>query len=345
MKETTILINYLSAVYELEKQCYVLGGLIQQEKNKSWPEIPMPPVVVPIPHTVFRKKSWAAHAFHSLWLSAFIAGVSFIPLFLFGGYFLDQRGMKVGAIAAVFFQVACVLGLLIFIGMLLLKFKTDREDREKYEREQQEIDKKNAKAAALYQQVLKARNQKVQQNKREQETSRRNLAFLERTLAEKKAFLQQYYDLDILYINYRGLARVSKYLEYLKSGRCDTMKEAYNLCATENFQEASIANQGIMIKQMSEIVHGLDGIRATNIMMYQAICSANESINRIQGGFEQQNQLLDGMQRNLTALENNSQATAYFSETAAKNSQLLAEYAGYHDFALRQKRLEDGHLY
>lgn len=345
MKDTATLINYLTALYNLEKAQLVLSNLVQNEKNKFWPDIPMVPKVIARPHTVFKKKSWFSNIIASIIMAALLAGIAFVVLFVFGGYFLDQQGMKMGEIATVFFEVACYLGMLIFLFFVYLKIMNDRKDKKIHEQGQLAIDRENAKAIALYRQAVKLRNEKEQQSKRAQEISRHNLALLEQKLAETQAVLQKFYELDIIYVSYRGLAFVSKYLEYLKSGRCSTLKEAYNLCMPELRDEIQIKNQGVIIHKISQAVQGIGNIHTTNIMMYQALCSINENVNRIQGDFEQQRSTLNNMQQNLTALENNTQATAYFSETTAKNNQLLTDYAVYHNFALRQKRMEEGHLY
>lgn len=344
MTNISELTDYLTAVYDLEKQCYVLDRLIENEKSRTWPEIPMPPVPAQIPHTVFKRKSVVAYMAGTIMYALVAAGIAFLLFLFIGGYFLDQNGLKMSAIINLCFQWATILAGCILVGAIPVKIYGDRKDRRRHDKEQKEIDAQNEKNMALYHAVLRAREAKLRAYRQDQETSLSNLRFLTKTAEEKRNLLQQYYDLNIIYRQYRGLARISKYLEYFESGRCDTLKEAYNLCATENFQETAIQKMGIMITEMSQMRSELSGIRASNAMLYQALVSANENVLRIQKGFENQNQMIDGVNRQLCELKNNAQATAYFSETTARNSKLIADYAAYQDFEVRQKRLEDGHF-
>lgn len=344
MTNNAKLIDYLTAVYDLEKQCYVLDRLIANEKARSWPEIPMPPVPAQIPHTVFKRKSVFAYMAAAVGFALVAAGISFLLFLFIGGYFLDQQGLKMSAILNLCFQWALLLAGCILAGAIPVKIYGDRKDRIRHAKEQKEIDAQNEKNLAFYRAVLRAREAKLLEYRRDQEISLSNLQFLTKAAEEKKNLLRQYYDLDVIYSQYRGLARISKYLEYFESGRCDTLKEAYNLCATENFQETAIQNFGTMISEMSQMRSELSAIRTSNAMLYQAMLSANDNILRIQKGFEDQNQMIDGVNRQLCELKNNAQATAYFSETTARNSKLIADYAAYQDFAVRQKRLEEGHF-
>ncbi|GEM_PF-3872789 len=354
MKYSNILIKYLKSIYELEKECYVWEGLIKAEGFKSWPEVPMPNRPVLIPYTECpKKRSWSSHVIFSICSALFTTGIVslilFVILFLFVGWVYDQKGMRMNEIASMFFDLSVKIGCLLFLlgsfFLIISKPKKDRIIKEKYDQEQKKIKKKNAEVMALYNQALEIRNAKVKQNELSQHISSENMALLKAKYNDSKLLLKKYYDLNILYTNYRGLARVSKYLEFLESGICSSLEGgdgAYKLCEQMILKEIEIENQGIMIQKLSELVQGINDMNKTNLMMYRALCDVNQNITRIQGGFEQQNQLLKGMQSNLVSLKQNTQATAYFSEITAKNNQLLVDYAEYNDFALRQKRLEEG---
>ncbi len=357
MKHSNDLIKYLKAIYELEKQCYVLEGLVRAESTKTWPEIPMShkPALIAQAEPP-KRRSWVTHIISSVFFALVAALISaivlFIILFLFVGWVYDQRGMEMDEIASMFFGISRNVGLVLFplvsICMIMRKPRKDRIEKKKYEQEQREINRKNGEAIAAYNQTLEDRNAKLKQNERSQAVSRQNIALLKAKYNDAKLLLQKYYDLDILYIKYRGLARVSKYLEFLESGICHSLEGAdgaYRLCEQTILKEIEIENQGIFIQKLSETVQSIHDMNKTNVMMYRALCDVNQNITSIQSGFEQQGQLLKGMQSNLASLEQNAHATAYFSEVSAKNNQLLADYAGYHDFVLRQKRLEEGKYY
>jgi hypothetical protein len=87
-------------------------------------------------------------------------------------------------------------------------------------------------------------------------------------LRETKELLSRLYDVGIIYPKYRGIVAVTAYLEYIQSGRCDSLGEAYNL-----FQEEVNANK-IMAK-LDDVITHLGEIRDNQYLMYTAIQESN----------------------------------------------------------------------
>lgn len=256
--------------------------------------------------------------------------------------------MRMGEIASMFYGLSYKIGCCIFLIdsliQIIRKPRIDRADKEKYDQEQNIIKSKNAKTIALYNQELERRDEIIKKIELSQAISRKNLDLYKSKYTYTKQLLKKYYDLDILYYKYRGLARVSKYIEFLESGICSSLKGdkgAYQFCEIIIREDIKIENSGIIIDKLSEIIMGINKMQETNTLMYYALRDVSQVIDHIQHEMEQHNKSLIGLHSDLGSIEKSSQATAYFSEIIAKSNQLLVDYAEYQDFATRQKRLED----
>ena len=124
-------------------------------------------------------------------------------------------------------------------------------------------------------------------------------------LYQTKRILNEYYSKDIIFIKYRSLIAVSAILEYLMSGRCTTLPEAYNKYEEE-------LRQKIIIDKLDVIIDKLEQIEKSQYMLYDAIISMNNTLNNISQGVDK---ALSSMSR----IQDNTVVSAYNSKIIADN--------------------------
>lgn len=124
-------------------------------------------------------------------------------------------------------------------------------------------------------------------------------------LNQTKRILNEYYSKDIIFIKYRSLVAISAILEYLMSGRCTTLPEAYNKYEEE-------LRQQIIIDKLDVIIDKLERIEKSQYMLYDAIISMNNTLNNISQGVDK---ALSSMSR----IQDNTAVSAYNSKIIADN--------------------------
>lgn len=121
------------------------------------------------------------------------------------------------------------------------------------------------------------------------------------------AILKEYYEKDIIFPKYRAFVPISSIYEYLVSGRCKTLPEAYNKYEEE-------LRQNIIIEKLDTIINKLDRIEQNQYMLYDAILSMNSNLEKISSGI---NSALNTMSQ----IEENTYVSAYNSKIIADNEQ------------------------
>ncbi len=127
----------------------------------------------------------------------------------------------------------------------------------------------------------------------------------EQCLLNSKQILQGFYDKDIIFIKYRSLVAISAILEYMISGRCVTLPEAYNKYEEE-------LRQDIIIDKLDVIINRLERIERNQYMLYDAIMTANKQLKDISSG-------VDAALSSMSNIEDNTAIIAHSSKVIADN--------------------------
>lgn len=164
----------------------------------------------------------------------------------------------------------------------------------------------------------------------------------ERNKATKQT-LADVYSLDIIYSKYRTFPQVCSLYEYIHSGRCTTLKEAwgfgsggaYNLLEQEALQKTIILQLNLVLQQ-------LNVIQTNQYMLYSAIQEGNQRLNDILSSI---NQISDQVNKTalyqddanrLKELAKSSAITAYNTERIEKELSYMNRmnyFAGKYDDA------------
>lgn len=127
---------------------------------------------------------------------------------------------------------------------------------------------------------------------------------------ESAQTLWKLYNQDVIHTKYRNLTSCCMFLEYLESGRCDTLtgaNGAYNLYESE-------LRQDLIIYKLDEVVQRLDTLQST---MYRC-CQAIETVSRKLDVVHSDLQQLDTKAKK--QLELSSLTAVYAAATAANTS-------------------------
>lgn len=130
--------------------------------------------------------------------------------------------------------------------------------------------------------------------------------------------LKQFYDLEIIYPKYRGLVPISMFYEYLSSGRCsrlDGHEGAYNIYEQE-------LRMNLILSKLDDIIERLDQIQESQYLIANAIRESNRTAQQICNAVVHcSNQLQD--------INENTEATKYFSQITAMNTTYMAWFKNY----------------
>lgn len=183
--------------------------------------------------------------------------------------------------------------------------------------------KKAQKRLTLYREALAAENEKIEaHNKEIREISTKKAALIKkelesevRQLDETKDILNSYYHKNIVFAKYRNLVAISAILEYLMSGRCNSLPEAYN-----KFEEE--ARQSIIINNLEIIIDELDTIKRNQYMLYEVIASSSQELTSITHGIGQ-------ALRDFISIDTNSAIRTYNNKICANNQKYRDEITAF----------------
>ena len=156
-------------------------------------------------------------------------------------------------------------------------------------------------------------------NERRNKVIGTELNICNKNIEETTKLLDKYYNLDLVFEKYRNLCAVSSFLEYLKSGRCETLEGsegAYNLYENE-------LRMNIIIDKLDIVIEHLEQIEKNQYLLYDAL---NKSIKTTKMLTSTCNRLIESVAN----IENNAEISAYNSGIVAANatyqSLLLSKY-------------------
>lgn len=133
-----------------------------------------------------------------------------------------------------------------------------------------------------------------------QQNKSNTVACLTQKLNELPKELNRLYDECNIFPKYRNIVAISAFLEYLSSGRCESLEGvngAYNLYETEK-------RQNIVIDQLSIITNNLAAIMNNQYILYTTLSSANTTINNVM------NEVVNSTEE----ISDNTALSAYYDE-------------------------------
>lgn len=131
--------------------------------------------------------------------------------------------------------------------------------------------------------------------------------------------LKNLYALDIISPEYRHMTAVLTMLGYLQSRRCTQLighGGAYDTFAFEALHKK-------IIEKLDVAIGMLDQIRQSQFLLYEAICDANNTLQRIQS---QSERIISGTDR----IEKNTALTAYNTSVIRQNTEISAYVDAFH---------------
>ena len=160
-----------------------------------------------------------------------------------------------------------------------------------------------------------------------------------------KAVLLKLYSTDIIYAKYRSLIPVSRFCEYIDSGRrtelegVNGMYDLYEseLAAKQIVNGLHTVNEhlGQMSQQIGYLSYQLNTIQQNQGLLYQEISQCNATAREISCDLKE---IAERQNQHYGVMENSAKLTAYNAEITKRNSEILADIAEYeHHKSVRQE--------
>lgn len=216
------------------------------------------------------------------------------------------------------------------------KILIDKIKKEAYDTQNKKIEEDNADTIKeindLKEQITKKENSKniiindyvsktdnyIQLKKIEYE-----IDYVERIIKNDFKILNQLLSYNIIYGKYRNMIAISSFIDYLKSGRCNTLdgpNGAYNL-----YEQESRAD--IIINKMDAIIDSLDNIKENQYYLYEQLTAINRSLDTIQDDLLVSNKLNAIQTLQLDSINNYTKETAYNTKVSAYYSKKISDYS------------------
>lgn len=144
-------------------------------------------------------------------------------------------------------------------------------------------------------------------------SANKELNEMQKTRSETVQLLSDYYSLGLIHEKYRGLVPMASICEYIESGSCDTLKEAYNKYDLES-------RLGLIISKLDIVIAKLDSIAANQRLLYRAIEESNHGISSMV-------QSLNALSDKVDIVALNSANAAFDARITATNSEWIKSYA------------------
>lgn len=139
------------------------------------------------------------------------------------------------------------------------------------------------------------------------EKYKRGLQRIESLYSATQTVLNKYYSYDIIYPKYRDFVAVSTFYEYLSSGRCTSLAEAYNMYEDELIKK-------LMLRKLDDIIERLDSIRDNQYMLYTAIQDINNNTRKLTEIMSKSVDSLENIDNNINMIEYHNSITSQNSE-------------------------------
>ena len=293
--------NYLWRILEAEKNVYTLSELannlnyriqnfgnhkdIREEK---------------IPKTAYQGKDFA----RSFTLIGLLFGVA---IAIFDAFMSVVVGSREGflEILGLIFRLFLYMGIAPILGTLFgAGFRKSKEIIHKI--------KDNKNRHVKFNNLIVQDNNRVQNELIMKENATQYLPVVNKQINATKHVLSKLYGLNIVHPTYRNLIAIASLYQYVDTGRCTQLEGhegAYNLYESER-------RQNMIITQLNAVITQLEQIKYNQAMLYNAICVANDKINKLTKISE-----LSLSYNQATA--RNSEIIAYNTQVTAQNTEFL----------------------
>ena len=275
--KTRELIDYLENVIDLEKTVYIQDKLETDLKNR----IDMLGRERDIPNPVEKHPS-----FRQCWEGGYSCG-SVIGVLVGGltGLFTSE-GFLYAIINAVIRGIGGMITGMI-IGALLTPlwyiigyFLAESRLRDAMQEREMKVSKDK---------------KRVQQEKEQAKRLTYVLNDLREKKEETKALLRRFYDHGPIYETYQNIVAVCSFYEYLKSGKCDTLRGhegAYNIYDTERRLD-------LILVKLDAILSNLEAIKNTQVKLYTTLKEGNRKMDALlTESVKQSNMLATSIEQN-----------------------------------------------
>lgn len=297
------LIEYLERVVELEKQVYLQERAIAKLDNR----ISSLGIVKEIEEPKKYKfsfgdlyYSFSGPLFGMIWIPALCAAISVIVIPLILTLFVKKQDVQnPGMIFTWSAVIGAIAGLIISIVWIIIRVRDEVEVKKS---EEESFVRYNE---AKHFDALRVKN----------ELAQKKVLLNERTILYNRYqhtqdTLRKYYDIGVIYGKYQyDFVAVASFLDYLKSGMCQTLEERVSRDGAYNIYE-ELCRLDKIIYKLDEVINHLEEIKANQWTIYNAV----QEGNRIS------EQLVDATNRLAAA----SEQTAINSGIAAENSAIAA---------------------
>lgn len=307
--ETKDLEEYLGIVVDLEKNIYMQKQLIKS----LWEKISSLGIPKHFAEPVQPAKPKVLSPFFYLLAAVGALAAAFvccIPVAIFDSM------VTLGITDWVFIIAAGIIFLYLAIEIHSGNSSKTKKYSKAIEKYEQDLEK--------YRSLLRQDKKRLSQEERQKLILKENLEQMEQCNKNSIQTLADVYALDIIYEKYRTFPQVCSLYEYIRSGRCTSLREekgfgsggAYNLLEQEALQKT-------IILQLNQILQQLDAIQENQYMLYSAIQENNRKMNEILAGISHLSGRMHGLNNQqvvscLKQMERNSAITAYNAERIEK---------------------------
>ena len=301
------LIQYMSMIVDMEKHCYiqkkVINKLLLIEDGlgrKNYFDKPREPIKQKI--EIYFDLNFGEACMIAL--KAFVP-VGFLILAILY-YFIEDREWLNSITWKLFIYVGLFLFFACFIKMTIDDIAVDV-------RKNNDAKKMYAEALLQYNNCVENDNRRVEKELAQKPFLKREIQILTDKNNQSKQLLEELYSLNIRYSKYRNFVAASSILEYLESGRCDTLEGrdgAYNI-----FEE-EIRLDRIILK-LDDAINQLSRISNTQVLLYNEVSDSNRILD---GLIDATNSMVN----DISSLNANVSDMSYSIEQNTNNSAIAA---------------------
>ena len=347
--------QFISALFEAEKQKYILENRYAQLKNRIVEALRSPlfedTSFYQNYKSEFMRPKYAPASLNKPKL--FVNGISEIFVVIMGTAFFSFIGFLIWWIFSEMFKLTAVgniawLVCTAFFPWLLVKSYLEKKIQ--YNKNQREIKKINT-----YNEEADAHNRerrsywigqlyKIEEDRKRkfsltvQPHIDREIKAIEKELKDVNFTLDGLYNLRIngilcIHPNYRGLIPVSVLYGYFDTGRCTQFQGhegAYNLYEDEKMK-------GMIINRLDTVIQKLDELNSSMLYVAQAVEECNDRLqeleetgNRITGSIDNMNSRVSGtlnrVSNQMESIESNTANSAYYSMVSAEMAKFNTLY-------------------
>lgn len=348
--EKTALHEYLRKVMELETDIYMAERTISElndEKSKvPTREVVDKPKYLPIGELPEKPNFLSRYTDAFCKPNALQIGITAIAMIAFWVFF-DSFFM--GLLIAI---LAYVLAAAIpTVGKSDLLSENYNSQMERVER----IEKENIRRKAAYNRSVELADKKYQKACEKKPLVDQGLdiqiAELSRAKMNTREALQKLYDLDIVYVKYRSIVPISRFCEYMESGRRDVLEGAggmYDLYEQELMAKTIVGgihqvNQNLINigRSIVDVSRQLAGVQHNQMLLYEAVSESNKIAKDIRKNTSEILEKNAEMAVSMKTVEERATAMQSAAETTNSNIERMRANADdvkrYAEYDLRQK--------